>query len=284
MSENKLDMIDDFLSGKLNSSDQSSFEDSLKNDTSLQDEVSLQKDIINSIKDVRKSELKARLNSLPTPTGLTNLQKFGVAAVTLSAGALLTLGLIQTTDNSLTTTSTEIEVVKETPAPIIQKVEVTTPSQKQNTEINAEKKQPIAAEKETLETTTSSTEETIVSPDLPSPSPGMYNIEDSEGVHHNTNVSPNNDLSNRVKESTSNYKTTVEHSSKKFMYKYDGEHLTLIGDFSAKPYTVLETAKNGNKKLYLKYDNKFYGISESKKAVNFNEIKNTELIIELKKK
>lgn len=284
MSENKLDMIDDYLSGKLNSSDRSSFEESLKNDTSLQDEVSFQKDIINSIKDVRKSELKARLNSLPTPTGLTNLQKFGVAAVTLSAGALLTLGLIQTTENSLTTTPIESEVVKETPATTTKKVELITPSQKQDIEVDVVEKQPIVAEKENLETITSNTEETITTPDLPSPSPGMHNIEDSEGVHHNTNNSPSNDLSNSVKESTSNYKTTVEHSSKKFMYKYDGEHLTLIGDFSAKPYTVLETAEDGIKKLYLKYDNKFYGISESKKAVNFNEIKNAELIIELKKK
>ena len=283
MSENKLDMIDDYLSNKLNTADRNSFEESLQNDTTLQNEVSLQKDIINSIKDIRKSELKARLNNLPTPTGLTNLQKFGIVAVTISAGALLTLGLIQTSEKPLTDTTTEKPVVTERSIALESETtsELVSPSKEIEKEVIEETK-PSA--KKPVLNQPSSQPESVTTSILPTPSPGMHHIEDPEGVHHNSEALPKNGLSNDDKTTTASYKTTLEHSSKKFMYKYDGEHLTLIGDFSAKPYTVLETVENGNKKLFLKYDSKFYGISESKKAIDFSEIKNTELILELKKK
>ena len=69
------------------------------------------------------------------------------------------------------------------------------------------------------------------------------------------------------------------------MYKYDGENLTLIGDFnSADPYHLIESPKNSVTELYLKFENTFYAIRETKKATELEEVTDAKTIAELSKK
>ena len=78
----------------------------------------------------------------------------------------------------------------------------------------------------------------------------------------------------------------IDNKDKKVhMYKYDGESLTLIGDFSsADPYYLIESPKYSSTELYLKFDNTFYAIKETKKAVALEKVTDKRTLIELSKK
>ena len=285
--ENKFDLIEAYIENRLPEAEKHAFENELKSDTELQKEVSLQKDIINALQEVRKAELKARLSNLPTPSGLTSLQKFGIAAVTLSAGALLTLGLLDASkleNTNLTVTSpqptqevviekTKVEetiVVEDKALETIVVEEATTANEQQSTSKKVRK--------------TSTDKNTSNNQQLSSPSPGMFELEDASSLEHHSTTSPKNGLGSKEKSDAPSYNTTIEHSNKKFMYKYDGENLTLIGDFSTKPYTVIESPSHKTAELYLSFDGKYYEIRESKKAVDLVPIQNAALLKELSKK
>lgn len=290
--ENKFDLIEAYIENKLPEAEKNAFEKELNSDTELQKEVSLQKDIINALQEVRKAELKARLNNLPIPTGLTSLQKFGIAAVTLSAGALLTLGLLDASKTENTTIATNPsqpnkEVVNKATNSIevqeinTESVDVAVSEEATTSSTATENEQPLSTKSQKTSNTKNTTNNN--SP-LSTPTPGMFELEDAAALEHHSTSAPKNGLGSKEKSDAPSYNTTIEHSNKKFMYKYDGENLTLIGDFSTKPYTVIESTSNKAVELYLSFDGKYYEIKESKKAVDLVPIQNIALIKELSKK
>lgn len=282
MSDNKFDLIDDYLENNLSKNDHQAFEQALESDTNLQNEVHLQKDVINSLQNIRRAELKARLNSLPVSSGLTTFQKFGIAAITLSGTALLTLGLLETNETS-TTPQEEINVVKTqvvqktTPEPILEDETITLKEKKaQETPVATEENKP---ENETI---TKASNETL---SLGAPDPMGFDMDGGDIVEHNTNsTAPTNGFHGEEKSKAAKYNTEVIQSSKKFLYEYDGENLKLVGDFDKKTYTVIEDSKNGETSLFLKFESKFYRIKETKKATKLEAITNPAVIKELSKK
>lgn len=88
--ERDFDLLDDYLSNRLDQAGRSAFEDKLTRDPELKNQYALQKELVDGIRRVRIAELKAMLSNVPVPplkpAGSTIGAK--VAAWTVVAGAL----------------------------------------------------------------------------------------------------------------------------------------------------------------------------------------------------
>jgi hypothetical protein len=91
-SERELELLDDYLRNKLSAQDKSAFEEVLKKDASLQKELQVQQQVVNSLRIARAAELKQMLGNVPIPpiaaepTGMTVVAK--VAALLVAAGLI----------------------------------------------------------------------------------------------------------------------------------------------------------------------------------------------------
>jgi len=84
----KEEHIEAYLTGKLNAADKVALEEGMKNDPLLKSEVELQNDIIESLKNSRKIQLKNRLNNIDVSatTGVSSAVK--IAASFITAGMI----------------------------------------------------------------------------------------------------------------------------------------------------------------------------------------------------
>ena len=89
-SERDLELLDDYLRNKLSAQDKSAFEEVLKKDASLQKELQVQQQVVNSLRTARVAQLKQMLSNVPIPpiaaepTGMSVAAK--VAALLVAAG------------------------------------------------------------------------------------------------------------------------------------------------------------------------------------------------------
>ena len=66
-SERDFELLDDFLSNRLNESDRTAFEHKIESDPELKQELKVQRDLMNGIRKARVAELKSMLNNVPVP-------------------------------------------------------------------------------------------------------------------------------------------------------------------------------------------------------------------------
>ena len=76
-SERDIELLDDYLSNRLDPDSRAAFEDKLKTDPTLQNELELQQQFIRGIRNARVAELKSMMNNIPVPPASTGA---GIAA------------------------------------------------------------------------------------------------------------------------------------------------------------------------------------------------------------
>lgn len=279
-------MIEAYLTNKLPQSEVAAFEAELAKDPALQSEVDLQKDIINTLQDSRRLDLKNRLSAIEVKQGLTGTQKLGIAAIALSSLLLLTFSLYEATteEAALETSPNEISenAIDVKPEPISNDISEIKTSENIVIETPVKKLTSAAETKPTQETTQNQKANTN---HLVIPNPIEFEAEGS-GVEHDALNAPKDHYGDNEKNEIRAITPKIENKDKKVrMYKYDGENLTLIGDFnSADPYHLIESPKNSVTELYLKFENTFYAIRETKKATELEEVTDAKTIAELSKK
>ncbi len=126
---------------------------------------------------------------------------------------------------------------------------------------------------------------TPASENLTMPTPIDFESEGS-GIQHDELNTPKDSYSDNENNEIRAITPKIDNKDKKVhMYKYDGESLTLIGDFSsADPYYLIESPKHSSTELYLKFDNTFYAIKETKKAAPLQKVTDQRILTELSKK
>jgi len=75
--------------------------------------------------------------------------------------------------------------------------------------------------------------------------------------------------------------------TKKLKYIYVGEKLTLIGDFSASPYQIIEDNTIVEKKLYLYFEQEYYVLtvtSEKKALIPVKDMRLLDYLVDLRNK
>lgn len=277
--------IDAYLSGKMDASDKSAFENGLAQDPLMKQELDLQKDILESLKVRRKFELMARLDNIDV-SGLTtsaaNTTAWKIAASIFIGTGMLTAGYLffkekpqekitktyisqkstpvttaETNQNSIPNAPATVEVGTETSTEIVQQVR---PS-----------KQPVKKSAPVVETHTDNVD--------PNPLP----IADTD-FHPDANVSmPNGNIAQENLNLSSEIDVAVESKSEnKFHYKYFNNKLYLYCDFNSKPYDLLELNTKKTKELYLYFDKQYYELkSDQLGATPLIPLKNAVIINQL---
>jgi hypothetical protein len=282
------ELLDGFFEGTLSSSEESTLMNRLATDADLKSEFELQQDIINTIRETRKMELKGRLENIPIRWyhNVSNSWKVAATATVITVSTLTALYFIDLQDefrNKIDLAQHEIILNELYPdgADIPQKPAVDVPEEvvgvrSMKHEITTEHREEANA----LETTASTRSHTIdvVVPDV---------IEDFEEVD---NIEPESISSgdiNTMKPSREDLHSSVEintvlHKKFNFHYDFSAGTLTLYGNFEDVPYEILEINSATGKRFYLNYKDQFYNIINTDNVMPLQPVTNEALINELK--
>lgn len=287
-------LIDDYFNGTLPSSEQATLMNKLATDTELRSEFELQKDIINTIKETRKLELKGRLDNIPVRWyhNISDGWKIAATATVITVSTLTAYYFIdqqQELNNRINIAQNEImlneytveesdvpqkpEIISEDNAvgetPVLQSEDVV------EEDVMAEARENTA-EEDNAEEATGKTIDVVV--------PNV--IEDFEDVDNidmeNVTTGDINTMSPREDMHSSVEIRSVPDKKYTFHYNFSGGMLTLYGDFEETPYEILEINSASGKSFYLKFKDQFYHIENTSEISPLKPVTNEALINELK--
>jgi hypothetical protein len=285
------DKIEAYIKNELSFNERREFEEALRQDPLLQNELLLQQDIIATIRDHRRNELKQRLNRIDvngTNSGfggfqiggalLSGLAVIGVTGLLLFdhfqegnknipiAAAVIQQPLsteINDADSSIlpeeVTPSSELAIAS--PAPV--------DAAKEEAVIEKQKSKPVAIKKKTE-----------IVPVLPSDDFVQETFKD-ESIKKE-DVSIVNDKVALSTESADSRLVIVDNTNATYQqhYKYTNGQLFLYG--FTKPYKILDVKIS--RQRYLFYDGSFYRLDRNQSQITpVQKVTNQELIIELEK-
>ena len=282
-------LIEDYFEGGLTPSEEASLKSKLSTDPELNGEFEFQNDIINTIKETRRIDLKNRLDNINIQWYHTVSNGWKVAA-TISSIAIGGLAAyyfidfdtssqiqIETQNNEIALNEIEGDNIPEKPASI-QVVE------SDNSPVIVEKQKttepkPIIKEEESIkqEQNTEEFAMEVVAPDV---------IDDFDAVDDMEveNISEGDIRSiNPVKKDihSSVEVESVIHKKYNFHYKFSGGMLTLYGNFEDVPYEILEINSTDGKRFFLNYKDDYYDIIQTTDIMQLVRVTNEALLNEL---
>lgn len=272
--------IEAYLTDNLSSSEKAAFERGLEKDPLLKNEVSLQKDILTSIGEVRKAQLKARLNAIDVNSTSGWPAVTWIAAASVSA--LIATGVYfystketeqKATENQITTIETapkaEITQGNKTEEP----TQINTPVENQDLNTTVEK----SAERKVTRKTKDETINTVV-PNVPK----LENNFTDQDIKNNDTEAPEKGLVEKTEASDQIVKTEII-SKKNRAYSFYNKKLCLYGDFEKKPYSIKEIA--GKNLIFMSYEGNYYELKPTgtepqslKPVTDLQTIKNLDTV------
>jgi hypothetical protein len=289
------DKIEAYLAGKLNAADTQALEEGMRKDPLLNNEVELQRDIIESLKNSRKIQLKNRLNNIDvtsTSTGVSSAVKIAASFITVGiVGAGIYYFSVLSTDKSkdnvtvVLSENVQAPQVQNNEANIIKDNTVTTGTVEAGVTKNQLK--PSVANKNTnnaIARNNSSAPEITAQANVPN---GVIAETESDRVSRDMTINiPDGSISQESAVKVENPDVSVDDRNKKdFSYVYTDNKLYLIGDFNDQPYSLYEINTSKGRKLYLSFDGKYYELkSNQTKATRLKEVKDPYTLETLKKK
>ena len=296
------DFIDAYLKHKLSEGERVAFERQLQQDPLLQNEVNLQRDIAASLAEVRKAELKARLDAIPLDSpvawyGLSSVKWMAAAitAVTLSVASYLYFSAeeeaihqpVVSLDENATILERKAKMDK--PAPVEELInEEQTPQSpvvehKGNTSDDV--REVLSEKKTSTQESVSNTEsEAVKLPEIVRPDIKADFDDDFQTKEYDDVEVPEKGLAQVEGVSAPNIEIENDEDAEyAFHYRYVDNKLYLYGDFKGIPYEILALNTAEKTRLFLKYDSNFYTISSSQiEIIPLEPIENQALINELK--
>jgi hypothetical protein len=265
----------------------------LATDADLKSEFEFQKDIINTIKESRKLELKSRLDNISIKwyDNISNGWKVAATATIVTVSTLTAYYFIDMQEEFgnridlaqneilFDAFDTEVADIPQKPHAIanenieksktIENTEQVKEAVTQETVIHESADQVVANTDRTVE---------VIGPDV---------IEDFEEVDNmelenvssgdiNTMTPSREDLHSSVEINT------VLHKKYNFHYNFSHGTLTLYGNFEDVPYEILEINSTSGKSFYLNYKDNFYNIISTNNIIPLQPVTNESLINELK--
>ncbi len=288
--QQKLDL---YHSGRMNAEEVTAFEKELASDPTLLAESNFQRDIINGLKDYRKTQLMARLDAIDvSPVWFdfiqqsTLLKSFGgVAVATLISAGVYFMAEPGSTEED--TDSIEIDSPKKLDfsfqliKPAILSSENPKPVAINQLVDTEPVKEEVLSEIKTMDTEgdATNTSQEIFNPNFEAPS--ARDIKDEEALVTSSldNLTESSDVSEDAEPIEVDYENTEELN---IQYKYYDGKLFLSGDFNKAPYEILEINSANGRRIYVKYLNKFYKVGITDKLTIMPEVTNVNVIEELK--
>jgi hypothetical protein len=306
---NHNELIGAYLEGSMSPDEMLEFENQLHTDPVLHSEFELQQDIVNSLKDFRKSQLKARLDQVPvsvSPTGIVGVKTAALIVLTgiIGVGTYLFLDnqkvVTPESANELVVESLEPEVLEEAVETLSsedvkstveeqtlvseEESDLTEPQSTQIADVSAKAENKAANNTAVAEIAAPQKEEEqakVTAPVINSPQIIDPSLEDNgdETLEIPTPELGETEVSeNPVLE----VETTKESSNEFFHYQYYSGKLYLYGDFTDNPYEIIELNSASGKKLFMFYNGNYYRIFDNKVDLTpLQAVKDQDIIKEL---
>lgn len=285
-------LLDGFFEGTLSSSEESTLMNRLATDTDLKSEFEFQKDIISTIKETRKLELKNRLDNINIRWyhNISNGWKVAATATIITVSTLTAYYFINMQEefgNRIDLAQNEllIEEFNNEVADIPQKpftIEDEEIERSETTESTEPVHETVAQDivlQETSDPVASNSDRTVnvIVPDVIEDFEEVDNmeLEDVSNGNINTMTSSREDLHSSVEINT------VLHKKYNFHYNFSHGTLTLYGNFEDVPYEILEINSASGKSFYLNYKDSFYNIINTNNIIPLQPVTNESLINEL---
>ena len=293
--KNYFELIEPYLEGSMAESDKIVFENQLSKDPLLNNEYILQKDIIHSIQEVRRTELKSRLDKINVSAGqgFNTMKVLTAAAVT----ALVGFGIYYLVnsnsgegDNMAQADNTPVNVEEldtDTVDPITNvetdnDVATTTDLADEVVDVIDEsvedKVEPIVEEATTDNVKDVASEEIEITP------PTIVEDKDEEISEVTENIDLDNVESNELADASAPDMEVknIKDSKHEFHYQFYSSKLFLYGDFKGIPYEILELNSSEGVSVYMFYDNNFYIINQDQVEITaLQKISDNNLIKKL---
>jgi hypothetical protein len=273
------ELIDNYLTNRLNESERAAFEQQIKSDPALKADVEFQANIVEGLKKARGAELKAMLNKVPVNSAPVQFSALKIASGLVGTAVLVSaIYLYFKEDNqpevpsSATSIEDSIKQREQTKEEVKAIEEIT--NEDQSTEVNKkpeDKKEPAikAAEKITPTKSVTKPKLDVVDPseDLTESTPTRETIEPSKpGL------------------ATPALEVEVDSANKKYTFHYqfaDGK-VILFGSFDKSLFEILEI-NGGTHATFLFYKENYFALDESRHEITPLEvIKDKALIKKLK--
>jgi len=261
---NNFELIDDYLTNRLNEQDRKSFEKQMDTDSALKADVELQREIIQGLKTARIAELKAMLNKVPVATPTIYFSPLRIAAGLIGAAALAT-GLYYYSDktgdfNPNQISSSLVDSIRHSDQ---------TNSEAQADSVVNELKVDIKVDKKISNTDIKQEDVTIT--DSQKENKPAIDLLDPTGdlTESNNSKSLESASSKRTGITVASIEVAVNSSERKYKshYQFANGKLVLYGSFDDGLYEIIEVNGQNSRSLFLYYKTVYYLLDESKKEV-----------------
>ncbi len=265
------ELIDDYLTNRLNEQDRKSFEQQMDSNPALKADVELQKEIIQGLKAARAAELKAMLKNVPVSTFMIKLSPIRLTAGLIGT-ALLATGIYFyfNTNDSYTPVN-----ISNPPVDSISRQEQTLPESKEKNdsspsinELNSSPK-PAGEEEKSIQSKKLDTE--VVDSNTKQESKPVIDLVDpTEELKDNApGTSPVKSGANNSTISVAKINVDVISSERKFKshYQFINGKLVLYGNFDKGLYEIIEVNAQRSRSLFLYYKASYFLLDETQREI-----------------
>jgi hypothetical protein len=297
--------LDDYLLGKLSAEEHAAMEANLAADSQLNEEMLLQRDIVQALQENRRLELKNRLDGIDVGAGgfssaLGLKLAAGVALLGLmGAGAFFYFSGSATEEDGLPTHFIELSEADNQPdavlpalpevlilqeeAPVASATAPAAPVSE--AAVRPEAGSPVATPRPATGSTKTEpkSESSRASAVVQKPSVfSDFKDTDLSSVSHQAEA-PVDVLARNRQFSTATIEVSAQlHDKYDFHYKFFDSKLFIYGDFDSIPYEILEINMEGSRSYFLYFENNYYALrTDQQKPTRLRRLSSEKLIREL---
>lgn len=260
--EKDFELLDNYLSNRMKGQEKLDFEKKMESDSSLREELGLQKEFIEGIRKARVAELKAMLNEIatPAPTNSSLLAKVGLTA---TAVAVVGLGLYFFFGSENTVTeSTPITI--EEPAIVQPSTEEVIANDKTQ-EVVPPQEEVKSTEKDQTAITDLKVDKQDESISAPLKQPSLEPYDPTKELEHSAEKpAVAEEFGTPISSSSLVVETDNTNRKLDFHYQFKDGKLILMGSFEKDLYEILEFFNNNKRTIFLYYNTGYYLLDEDK--------------------
>lgn len=276
--ERDLELMDDYLSNRLDGKEKEAFEERLKNDSSLSEEFKIQQSLVQGIQQARVAELKSMLNSIP----VTSVPPSQAALLTKIGSWALVTGIVATATYFYVTRNDSSPAKQEQPEPEKVVEPLVQPEQSPVKSEETVKVQPETSEAKTeslVKPKEKAEEITTVKPAIQAYDPTTEEAEANQKYEKEQLAI----ISDAFVTSSMEVERLTNDKKYNFHYVFKDDKLVLYGAFEKNLYEILEFISEDSKTVVLYYKTNYYLLDVSKTVPTMlTPIKNRELLRKLK--
>ncbi len=264
-SERDLELLDDYLSNKLNAQDKLNFEQALEKDAALRKEFLVQQRVVEGLRKARATELKQLLNNVPLssipkqgPSVLAKVCAFVVAIGLAGTGFYLYFNRDEKVEMPAVTAQEEVLGKEESTKETFAQDQPQAEPKKSDAEVKSEssnKQQPAAQDSQDAASPESTDEKAVA--------PGARDVFDPSEETKNVDPSVVTENGKRREGVTPSIVVETKANSKyDFHYQFKDNKLYLYGIFEKNLYEIMEFFSDNKRTMFLYYKDSYYLLNE----------------------